>query len=178
MRANCPHGFVAALLLATDSPLTARERLLRGSCHPQARAPGGARSRRRIARAVSSSTYRPGVSRQAWNGVGLSPVSVIGPCEQATPPITPRVRGATRIHSLGDLLSHASACGSAWHPRAAETRPLPPCPCLAPSPPPVTGRRWLRTFPLGKFEQGFLDGYGPAQVGFGPPFNKKRPHRL
>jgi hypothetical protein len=173
VRANCPHGFVATLLLTTDSPLTARKRLLRGSCHPQARAPGGARSRRRVARTVSSSTYRPGVSRQAWNGVGLSPVSVLGPCEQATPPSTPRVRGDNRIHSPGDLLSDASACGSAWHPREAETRPLPPCPCLAPSPSPVTGRRWLHTFPLGKFEQGFLDEYGPAQVGFGPPFTRK-----
>ena len=105
--------------------------------------------------------------------MGLSPVSVIGHCEQATPPITPRVRGDSRIRSLGDLLSNASACVSAWHPREAETRPLPPCPCLAPSPPPVTGRRWLRTFPCGKFEQGFLDEYGPAQVGLGPPFTRK-----
>ena len=156
-------------------PFDRLRRLLRGGCHPQARAPGGARSRRRIVRTVSSSTYRPGVSREAWNGVGLSPVSVIGHCEQATPPITPRVRGDSRIRSLGDLLSNASACVSAWHPREAETRPLPPCPCLAPSPPPVTGRRWLRTSLFGKrkFEQGFLDEYGPAQVGLGPPFTRK-----
>jgi hypothetical protein len=113
-----------------------------------------------------------------WNGVGLSPVSVISPCEQATPPITPRVRGHDRIPPSGDLLSRASACVSAWHPREAETRPLPPCPCLAPSPPPVIGRRWLRTFPLGKFEQGFLDEYGPAQVGLDSPFAKEEPHRL
>jgi hypothetical protein len=104
--------------------------------------------------------------------VGLSPVSVLGLCEQATPPITPRVRGDSRIPPSGDLLSSASACVGAWHPREAETRPLPPCPCLAPSPPPVTGRRWLHTFPYGKFEQGFLDEYGLAQVGFGPPFKK------
>ena len=112
--------------------------------------------------------------------MGLSPVSVISHCEQATPPITPRVRGDSRIRSLGDLLSNASACVSAWHPREAETRPLPPCPCLAPSPPPVTGRRWLRTSLFGKrkFEQGFLDEYGPAQVGLGPPFTGKRLHRL
>lgn len=123
--------------------------------------------------AVSSSTYRPGVSRLAWNDVGLSPVSVISLCEQARPPITPRVRGDNRITSLGDLLSRASACASAWHPREAETRPLPPCPCLAPSTPSVTERRWLPTFPEGKFEQGFLDEYGPAQVGLGPPFTRK-----
>ena len=111
--------------------------------------------------------------QKTWNGVGLSPVSVIGLCGQATPPITPRVRGDNRILPSGDLLSSASACVSAWHPREAETRHLPPYPCLAPSPPPVTGRRWLRTFPHGKFEQGFLDEYGPAQVGLGPPFTRK-----
>src|SRR5712692_645332 len=61
---------------------------------------------------------------------------------------SPRVSGEITVAlSRGDLLSHASTCVSAWHPRAAETRPLPPCPCLAPSPPPVAGRCWLRTFP-------------------------------
>ena len=111
--------------------------------------------------------------QETWNGVGLSPVSVVSLCEQATPPTTPRVRGANRIHSHADLLSSASACASAWHPREAEPRHLPPCPCLAPSSPPVTGRRWLHTFPKGKFEQGFLDEYGPAQVGLSPPFTRK-----
>jgi hypothetical protein len=28
-------------------------------------------------------------------------------------------------------------------------------------------------FPEEKFEQGFLDGYGPAQVGFGSPFSER-----
>jgi hypothetical protein len=111
--------------------------------------------------------------QETWNGVGLSPVSVVSLCEQATPPTTPRVRGDNRMPSLGDLLSRASACASAWHPREAETRHLPPCPCLAPSTPPVTGRCWLHTFPMGKFEQGFLDEYGPAQVGLSPPFVRK-----
>src|SRR5260370_41310670 len=60
---------------------------------------------------------------------------------------SPRVsEGITVSLPSGDFLSSASACVSAWHPRAAETRHLPPCPCLAPSPPPVTERRWLRTF--------------------------------
>ncbi len=40
VRANRPHDFVATILLTTDSPLTTARWLLRGSCHPQARAPG------------------------------------------------------------------------------------------------------------------------------------------
>ena len=153
--------------------MTAFRRLLRGSCHPQARAPGGARSRRRIARAVSSSTYRPGVSRRpgtAWDFHRSVSLAFVSRRRRLS---TPRVRGDNRIHSLADLLSSASACASAWHPREAEPRHLPPCPCLAPSTPPVTGRRWLLTFPKGKFEQGFLDEYGPAQVGLSPPFIRK-----
>lgn len=59
---------------------------------------------------------------------------------------------------------------------SAETRPLPFCPCLAPSSPFIAGRRWLRSFPCGKFEQGFLDRHGPAQVGLSPPFDEL--HRL
>src|SRR5712692_8666422 len=137
------------------------------------------RSRRRVARAVSSSTYRPGVSRETWSGVGLSPVSVIGHCEQATPPFTPRVRGDNRIHFPGDFLSNASACVSAWHPCEAETRPLPPCPCLAPSPPPVTGRRWLHTFPLGRKVRARISGRVRTRPGrIRSSFHKKRPHRL
>ena len=153
--------------------MTAFRRLLRGSCHPQARAPGGARSRRRIARAVSSSTYRPGVSRRpgtAWDFHRSVSLAFVSRRRRLS---TPRVRGDNRIHSLADLLSSASACASAWHPREAEPRHLPPCPCLAPSTPPVIGRRWLHTFPKGKFEQGFLDEYGPAQVGLSPPFIRK-----
>lgn len=99
----------------------------------------------------------------ARNGVGLSPVSVISPCEQVTPPITPRVREHNRIPPSGDFLSSASACVSAWHPREAETRPLPPCPCLAPSPPPVTGRRWLRTFPKESSSKDFWTSTDPPR---------------
>jgi hypothetical protein len=33
----------------------------------------------------------------AWNGVGLSPVSVVDHCEQVTPPHTPRVDEAKPV---------------------------------------------------------------------------------
>jgi len=163
VRANCPHGFAATILLTTDSPLTTA-----GGYSGEAAIPKRGHQEGTLAPPPSQSRFVLDLSawyiQKTWNGVGLSPVSVIGLCGQATPPITPRVRGDNRILPSGDLLSSASACVSAWHPREAETRHLPPYPCLAPSPPPVTGRRWLRTFPHGKFEQGFLDEYGPAQV--------------
>ena len=55
----------------------------------------------------------------------------------------------------------------------AETWHLPECRCLAPSLRPVTEPYWLRT-PQCKFEQRFLHGDGPAQVGLG----SFEPHRL
>ena len=68
---------------------------------------------------------------------------------------------------------------SAWHPREAETRPLPPCPCLAPSPPPVTGRRWLRTSPSKRKVRARISGRVRTRPGrIRPSFHKKRPHRL
>ena len=62
-----------------------------------------------------------------------------------------------------------SLAPTAW----AETRPLPFCPCLAPSSPFVAERRWLHSPPRGGFEQGFLDRHGPAQVGLSPPLRKE-----
>jgi hypothetical protein len=55
----------------------------------------------------------------------------------------------------------------------AETRHLPEYRCLAPSLRPVTEPHWLRS-PRCKFEQRFLNGNGPAQVGLG----SFEPHRL
>ena len=114
--------------------------------------------------------------------MGLSPVSVVSHCEQVTPPNTPWVRGNSRdafpvAPSLGGSSPDASARLGAWHTPLSRKRPLPICPCLAPSSPSVAGRRWLRSPPCGEFEQGFLDRHGPAQVGLSPPF-KDRPHRL
>jgi hypothetical protein len=43
----------------------------------------------------------------------------------------------------------------------------------------ATGHYWTALaayLSRGEFEQGFLDGHGPAQVGLGPPFGG--PHRL
>ena len=48
----------------------------------------------------------------------------------------------------------------------AETWHLPEYRCLAPSLRPVTEPHWLRS-PRCRFEQRFLHGDGPAQVGFG-----------
>jgi hypothetical protein len=76
-------------------------------------------------------------------------------------------------------LVSASARLGAWH--AARCRTATP-PVLSLPGPYVTAHCWsalaTRTFPLGKFEQGFLDGHGPAQVRLGPPLSKKRPHCL
>ena len=55
----------------------------------------------------------------------------------------------------------------------AETWHLPEYRCLAPSLRPVTEPYWLRT-PQCKFEQRFLHGDGPAQVGLG----SFEPHHL
>ena len=55
----------------------------------------------------------------------------------------------------------------------AETWHLPEYRCLAPSLRPVTGPHWLRG-PRCRFEQRFLYGNGPAQVGLG----SFEPHRL
>ena len=55
----------------------------------------------------------------------------------------------------------------------AETRHLPEYRCLAPSLQPVTEPPWLRS-PRCRFEQRFLYGNGPAQVGLG----SFEPHRL
>ena len=55
----------------------------------------------------------------------------------------------------------------------AETRHLPEYRCLAPSLRSVTEPHWLRS-PRYGFEQRFLHGNGPAQVGLG----SFEPHRL
>src|SRR5262249_47306132 len=114
----CPHGFAATVLLTTDSPFTAQA-ATPGELPSPSERPRRARSRRRVARAVSSATYGPGVSRETWNGVGLSPVSVVGPCEQATPPHTPWVGGKNRgVLLRGGSLGEppgASALLGAWH---------------------------------------------------------------
>ena len=55
----------------------------------------------------------------------------------------------------------------------AETRHLPEYRCLAPSLRPATEPHWLRS-PRYGFEQRFLNGNGPAQVGLG----SFEPHRL
>ena len=55
----------------------------------------------------------------------------------------------------------------------AETWHLPEYRCLAPSLRPVTVPHWLRTLQC-EFEQRFLYGNGPAQVGLG----SFEPHRL
>src|ERR1700693_57783 len=114
----------------------------------------------------------PGTSG-TWNGVGLSPVSVIGHCEQARPPNTPRAGGQNRDVLLQDSCSAAAQCFSTTGSLARRTRP--DCgPSRSVLAWPLRHRPLLNgagCIPLsGEFEQGFLDGHGPAQVGLGPPF--------
>ena len=67
----------------------------------------------------------------------------------------------------------ASPTFGGWRTMEAETRHLPEYRCLAPSLQPVTEPPWLRG-PRCGFEQRFLYGNGPAQVGLG----SFEPHRL
>jgi hypothetical protein len=67
----------------------------------------------------------------------------------------------------------ASPTFGGWRTMEAETRHLPEYRCLAPSLRPVTKPHWLRS-PRCGFEQRFLNGNGPAQVGLG----SFEPHRL
>ena len=67
----------------------------------------------------------------------------------------------------------ASPTFGGWRTMEAETRHLPEYRCLAPSLQPVTEPPWLRS-PRCGFEQRFLYGNGPAQVGLG----SFEPHHL
>jgi len=67
----------------------------------------------------------------------------------------------------------ASPTFGGWRTMEAETRHLPEYRCLAPSLQPVTELHWLCS-PRCGFEQRFLHGDGPAQVGLG----SFEPHRL
>jgi hypothetical protein len=117
--------------------------------------------------------------RGPWNGVGLSPVSVIGQCEQARSPYTPRAGGKNRDVLLQEGYSAAVWCFSTTGSLARRTRPnCDPSRSVLAWPlrhrPLLDGAGYV---PLRReFEQGFLDGHGPAQVGLGPPFGG--PHRL
>jgi hypothetical protein len=119
----------------------------------------------------------------AWSGVGLSPVSVVGHCRQATPPSTPRIDGQNRGVLRRDCSGRrAVQCFSTTRSLAHHTRPNrdPSRPVLAwpLRRRPLPDDAGYVPFPMGKFEQGFLDGHGPAQVGLGPPFKKGWLHRL
>jgi hypothetical protein len=61
--ANCPHGFAATDLLTTDPPLTAGT-ATPGELPSPSVCTRRVHTRRRVARAVSSGTYGPGVSRR------------------------------------------------------------------------------------------------------------------
>ena len=67
----------------------------------------------------------------------------------------------------------ASPTFGGWRTMEAETWHLPEYRCLAPSLQPLTEPHWLRS-PRCRFEQRFLYGNGPAQVGLG----SFEPHRL
>ena len=116
--------------------------------------------------------------RTSRNDVGLSPVSVVGPCEQARPPYTPRVDGADRSVGHRDCPDRRAAwCFSTTRSLAHHARPdCDPSRSVLAWPlrqRPLPGAAGCVPFPEGKFEQGFLDGHGPAQVGLSPPFAQR-----
>ena len=184
--ANCPHGGARASLLATDSPLTAPWPMPRCSYSGEAAIPKRPHQEGTVAPPRSQSRFV--VDLWAWcslgprgprNGVGLSPVSVVRHCEQARPPYTPRAGGKNRDVLLRDGCSAAAWCFSTTGSLARRTRP--DCdPSRSVLAWPLRHRPLLADagcVPLRReFEQGFLDGHGPAQVGLGPPF--VGPHRL
>ena len=143
---------------------------------------GGRRSHRRVTEPFRNA-YGSGLPGVSQDGVGLSPVSVVSRCVQATSPVT------------------VSVCGTepSWVPRGAEGLPcaarlrqvrergLPTRPKRDPSRTtlawplrqrPVAVRRWLRSPPGGRFEQEFPHGDGPARVGLSGLGVARPPHRL
>jgi len=77
------------------------------------------------------------------------------------------------MHSPGDLLVPCFGMCE----RLAPTRGRNATPPALSLPGPFDIARYRTTLAaylsFGKFEQGFLDEHGPAQVGFGPPFTEK-----
>jgi hypothetical protein len=98
--------FDAPARIATDSPLTLVARGYSG----EAAIPESSHLE-----SASSPPRRPGrfvvdlwacvVRNEFRNGVGLSPVSVVSHCEQATPPTTLRVEGNSRDASFESVLA-------------------------------------------------------------------------
>ena len=180
-RSNCPHGAVGRVRLTTVPPLIPLGRDYSGDAaipehgrQEDARVPP--RNQDRFVVDLSAWVVRARASERRGTFTGQCCCR----CEQVTPPITPRAGGNSRDaflrRPLGEEEPNASARTGAWHHRAAGPRPLPLYPCLAPSSPVVATRRWLRSPPRGGFEQGILDGHGPAQVGLS--LLVRRLHRL
>lgn len=149
-RANCPHGFEATLRLFTVPPFAGEPHVAvvtRPATLEELPSPNGCvrrtRPRRRVGRAVSPWTYRPALSRRprrwanqrfgrARNGVGLSPVSEVGHCDQATPPSTPRARGKNPHHLpqrqsrwTAPVLRHEMELSTHPRPKRDASRPVP-----------------------------------------------------
>jgi hypothetical protein len=181
VRANCPHGFAATNLLTTGPPFAVagfrRRQLLRGSCHPQATAPGehdrAAASPRPVRLGLIGLVY-PGDPGTAWD-FHRSALSALVTRRRH---LTPRgSEGRTVTFSSKTVPDETVQCFSTGGSLAHHTRPD-----CGPS---RSVLAWpLRRRPLlddagyvplrREFEQGFLDGHGPAQVRLGPPL----PHRL
>jgi len=166
-RANWPHGLVVSSVLAHGCPFRPGG-LLRGSCCPRGGGRWGRRPHRRMTRPFRHA-YGSGLPwgnqgrRGTFTGQRGQPLC---PGEPTTHPDGPRFSSVASAASGRWADDRGASAGlGAWHTVRAETWPLPNYPCLAPSSPPITGRRWLRTSPRGEFEQGFPHGYGPARVG-------------
>jgi hypothetical protein len=90
-RANCPHGFVATSPFTTDSPLTLAGYSGEAAIPERPHQEGTIAPPRKPSRFVVD-LWASLILACVRSGVGLSPVSVISHCEQATPPYTPWVR--------------------------------------------------------------------------------------
>jgi len=126
--ANCPHGPGRVFLRehgisfhlfgATPEMLPSLKRRLFG----------GRRWHRRVTGPFRSA-YGSGLPSRGWDGVGLSPVSVVSHCVQARPPVTVSVRSA----APSPVLRGEEARASSARLRQARGRGLPTRPKRDPS---------------------------------------------
>jgi len=132
----------------TDAPFA--QGLLWSSCRPRSGPRWGRWPHRRVTRPFRSA-YRSGLPwlRQGRRGTltgqrgqPLCPGETTNHLDGPQPPTVTCAAERIRPDS-----PNASAGLGAWHTVSAESWPLPNYPCLAPSSPPVAGRRWLRPSP-------------------------------
>jgi len=177
--ASCSREVSGGVSANYGAPFRA-EALLWGRCHPRASGVGPPLVPLRDSSRFVMDLWARSFPGLAWNSVGLSPVSVVSRCTQARPPVTLSVRSTQPSYVLrGEESGLSSARLRQVRERGLPTRPKRD-PSRATLAWPLRHRALLPDAgcvgPLLDFEQGFLNGYGPAQVGLGPPFGGL--HRL